>query len=165
MFYSPCISYILFFCSLVVPIWYLVWCDIITSSWWGHLNFGLCIAVCVNGRYFYVMSSPLLKFCTYACVLVIFSFLVQLITPFVRTRKLLVLSIFCSLDDSDHSQDAVTLRNGSGSCNTYLPQFFTKRKCWHNLLLSNIGKIYDESLQGLVHKASLICPLFKHKTK
>ena len=30
---------------------------------------------------------------------------------------------------------------------------------------SNIGTIYDWSLQGLLPEASLICPLLQHKTK
>ena len=84
------------------------------------MSCGLCIVFCVGGTHEYVKLSMFIKFGTYPCVLVIYGFLVFLMTLSVYTRALLVNIVSCLLDDSVRSQNVVTLRDDYECFEKYL---------------------------------------------
>ena len=99
MVYSTRISLVVSIFSLAGPTPFLVWYDIILSSWYWSLNCGLYSTVCVSGSHISIIKIPLLKFSAYVCVLVIFGLLVFLMTLFARMREILVFTVSCLIDN------------------------------------------------------------------
>ena len=122
--------------SLVGIIPSLVCIYMIIYTWCGRLNFYLCIPICVDGIYIYVLASlkpPFkevkknrsnvfngLSVIVEFVQMRVFLLLFLSMNPFLRIHALEIFPISCSLDESVLSQGVLLLRDDYVCFETYL---------------------------------------------